>query len=365
MAAVVVFQDITERKQAEVALQQQAEALENQQKWLESVLDLMPTPMVFIEPETAKVTFSNRIADELAGREIPKNKSLEEYSDTYYCTDANGERIPTERMPGVLIARGERLENYEVNWHTTGGIRSTLCWGEILPAMYGHPAIGICMFQDVTRLKQIETEQQFLIELNDAIRAIQDPQEIVWRVVCGTGKYFNITRCTYGDIDSTQEYVIVERDYCNGVISVAGSHQMNSFGPEIIAELKQGKTIVVDDVDSDPRTAGLGATAFNAIQTKSLLCVPLVKQGRFMALFVLHHVSPRHWTAADVALMERIAQKTWLAVERSRAEEKLRESEAYLQFALKVGRMGTWNWDMQTGTMIFRRTLQNFRSATP
>jgi PAS domain-containing protein len=51
--------------------------------------------------------------------------------------------------------------------------------------------------------------------------------------------------------------------------------------------------------------------------------------------------------------MERIAQKTWLAVERSRAEEELRESEAHLQLALKVGRMGTWDWDMQTDALLW------------
>lgn len=118
VAAVVVFQDITaqqaalrERQQVEIALRQQAEALENQQKWLEAILDLMPTPTVFIEPVTAKVTFSNRIANELAGGDIPKNQSLYEYPDTYFCTDANGDRIPTERMPAVLIAQGERFNN--------------------------------------------------------------------------------------------------------------------------------------------------------------------------------------------------------------------------------------------------------------
>ena len=504
-AAVAIFQDITERQQTETLLQQQRDALENQQKWLEMVLDLMPTPTIFMEPETARVTFSNRIANELAGGGLPKNKALDEYADTYYCTDANGDRLPTERMPAVLIAQGERLENYEVNWYTPGGIRPMLCWGEILPAMYGHPAIGICMFQDVTRLKQIEEnlrqteerlqlalssaqifawdmdlstqqvmcsanaveiwgihtgtveafhalmhpddvqpllqaveqaiagdsffayeyrvigpdgairwlksqgrvyldeagrairmigvsanitelkqieadrnrllkqeqtarrqaealleelqqkekQQQFLIELNDAIRAIQDSQEIMWHVVSATGQHFNVTRCTYGEIDATQEYVIVDRDYCNGVISVAGSHQMDAFGPALIAELKQGKTIVVDDVAVDPRTAGPGAAAFDAIQTKSLLCVPLVKQGRFVALFVLHHVAPRQWTEDDVALMERIATKNWLAVEQSRAEAELRESEAHLQLALKVGRMGTWDWNMQMDKIVW------------
>ncbi|MBD2110223.1 MULTISPECIES: PAS domain S-box protein, partial [Cyanophyceae] len=488
-AAAVVLQDITERQQTERLLRQQAEHLENQQKWLEAVLDLMPTPTAFIDPETAKVVFANRIANELAGGDLPKHKPLEEYTNAYYCTDAQGDRIATEQMPAVLLARGEQLQNLEMNWHTPGGIRATLCWGETLPAMYGHAAIGIVMFQDVTRLKQIEAnlrqteerlqlalssaqmvawdwdvetdqvvcspnakeiwgmqvgtadefqafihpddrpllrqateqavagdqsfaqeyrvmaadgevrwlkaqgqaylnesgqavrvagvslniterkhieanreallaelqrkeqQQQFLIELNDAARTLQDSEEIVWRVVSATGKHFNVTRCAYGEIDAAQEHVIVDRDYCNGVISVVGKHHMDSFGAEIIAELKQGKTVVVDDVNCDPRTAGAGAAAFAAIETQSLLCVPLVKSGRFVALLVLHHIAPRAWTTDNVALLERIAEKTWLAVERSRAEADLRESEARLQLALNIGRMGTWEWDMQANTM--------------
>lgn len=141
-------------------------------------------------------------------------------------------------------------------------------------------------------LQHKEKQQQFLIELNDTIRAIQDSKEIMWEVVRTTGQHFQVSRCTYGEIDATQEYVIIDRDYCNGVISIAGSHYMNSFGVEIVTELKQGKTIFVNNVDTDPRTAGSGNAAFDAIQTKSFLCVPLVKEGRFVALFVLHHVTP-------------------------------------------------------------------------
>src|SRR5207237_578893 len=35
----------------------------------------------------------------------------------------------------------------------------------------------------------------------------------------------------------------------------------------------------------------------------------------------------------------------------SRAEAELRESEAHLQLALKVGRMGTWDWNLQMNTV--------------
>nr|AAT41884.1 putative two component hybrid sensor regulator [Fremyella diplosiphon Fd33] len=213
--------------------------------------------------------------------------------------------------------------------------------------------------QLLQELQHKEKQQQFLIELNDTIRAIQDSKEIMWEVVRTTGQHFQVSRCTYGEIDATQEYVIIDRDYCNGVISIAGSHYMNSFGVEIVTELKQGKTIFVNNVDTDPRTAGSGNAAFDAIQTKSFLCVPLVKEGRFVALFVLHHVTPRQWTEDDVIVMERIAQKTWLAVERSRAEEELRHSKTRLQLALMVGRMGTWDWDLQINTLTWSDSHYN------
>ncbi|BAY23828.1 PAS/PAC sensor hybrid histidine kinase [Calothrix sp. NIES-2100] len=189
VAAVTVFQDITARKQAEAKLRQQAEILTNQQRWLETVLDLMPTPMVFIEPETAKITFANRMANELAGGDLAKHKSVGEYPQASYCTDDNGVRIPTARMPAVLIAQGERLQNYQVNWHSSKGIRATLCWGETLPAMYGHPAIGICMFQDVTRLKEIEdnqrhTEERLQLALSSAQIIAWDIDLLANHVVC-------------------------------------------------------------------------------------------------------------------------------------------------------------------------------------
>ncbi|MHC5827365.1 MAG: PAS domain S-box protein, partial [Nostoc sp.] len=90
--SVGAFLDITERKQAE-------EVLLNQQKWLEDVLNLMPRPLLFIEPGTARVTFANRSANELAGGEFPKGVPAADYHTVYHYTNAAGDRIPNEKMP--------------------------------------------------------------------------------------------------------------------------------------------------------------------------------------------------------------------------------------------------------------------------
>jgi PAS domain S-box-containing protein len=157
-------EDITVRKKAE-------ETLQNQQKWLEYVLNLMPTPLLFIEPETAQVTFANKAADELAGGSFPKGQPSKNHHQIYYCTDAFGKRIIDEQMPGVRVARGETLNGLEMDWHTPSGVRSLLIFADTLPAMHGHPATCVLIFQDITKLKDVEKALSLqTVELQEASR---------------------------------------------------------------------------------------------------------------------------------------------------------------------------------------------------
>lgn len=83
------------------------------------------------------------------------------------------------------------------------------------------------------------------------------------------------------------------------------------------------------DCHTDPRAAGEGpAAAWASIGARALIVVPLAKEGRLAAIFYLHEPLPRRWTDAEVALAEDIAERTWDAVERARAEVALRASEA-------------------------------------
>jgi PAS domain S-box-containing protein len=56
--------------------------------------------------------------------------------------------------------------------------------------------------------------------------------------------------------------------------------------------------------------------------------VPLVKAGRLTALLYLHEPAPRRWTDAEAALAEAVAERTWSAVVRARAEAALRDARA-------------------------------------
>ncbi len=148
----VYFRDVSQRKRYEQQLQDSAETLRNQQRWLEALLNLLPVPMLLLEPQTGRVTFANRAANELAGGEFPAGDSGRNVN----CIDEHGRPIPDDQMPSARLARGERIEAQQMNWDTPLGVRQVLVFGETLPAMHGRPAVAVMILQDLTELKRAE-----------------------------------------------------------------------------------------------------------------------------------------------------------------------------------------------------------------
>jgi PAS domain S-box-containing protein len=89
----------------------------------------------------------------MAGGEFPRGAEAADYHSVHFCTDEKGERIPNEEMPGVRAARGERLRNFTMDWHTGDRVRSLVVNSDTLPPLGDEPAIAVVRFEDVSELR--------------------------------------------------------------------------------------------------------------------------------------------------------------------------------------------------------------------
>ncbi len=167
--------EIDDRKQLEQRLQQQADRQTSERQWLEAVLNLLPTPLILVDPEQQRVTFSNQAANAIAGVDIANDVGAT-YSEDYYCTDSAGQILPPEQVPAVRAAQGEKITGTEINWHTPVGVFPLLVYADVLPAMYDRPLISVVVFQDIHERKQIEEQlkesQRFIQQVADATPGI-------------------------------------------------------------------------------------------------------------------------------------------------------------------------------------------------
>ena len=180
---------------------------------------------------------------------------------------------------------------------------------------------GTCT--DIHDRKLAEERQAFLLILNDTLREAPDPTAVTLAAAAALGIRLNAARAGYGEIDAAGEVVRVERDWTRDATmeSLAGeSRILDGFGPAVVAELRAGRTLTVEDCYSDARAGRRYAAVWDSIGCRALIVVPLIREGRLRAIVYLHEPEPRAWTGDEVALVEDVAQRVWHAAERARAE---------------------------------------------
>ncbi|HYE00280.1 MAG TPA: GAF domain-containing protein [Alphaproteobacteria bacterium] len=184
-----------------------------------------------------------------------------------------------------------------------------------------------------------ERRQAFRVALDARLRDLGDPAEAIAFASEALGRHLGVGQVGYAEVEPGDEFVAIQREWNDGsMLSNAGRHRLDDYGPTFIADLRRGRTVTIGDVRLDPRTASPEALAsFGAAGLAAFVNAPLIKSGRLVAVLAVHSASPRHWAAEDVALAEEVAERIWAAAERVRAEAALRESEARQRYRVELG----------------------------
>jgi PAS domain S-box-containing protein len=218
----------------------------------------------------------------------------------------------------------------------------------------GAAAGVMCIVHETTAKVLGGQRLDFLVRLSDRLRRLNEPTEVIAVAQEILGEHLKASRVGYGEVEETERYFTTEHNWTDETVAHrTGTHDLAAFGPGIHGALKRGETLVVRDAASDPRTNSpehLAAFAF--LELSSAVTVSLVKQGRMVAALYVHDRAPRLWNENEIKLIEDVAERTWEAVERARAEAALRESEARLRLALDAGRMAVWEHETATDSIV-------------
>jgi PAS domain S-box-containing protein len=206
-------------------------------------------------------------------------------------------------------------------------------------------------------LHQREERLAFLLRLNDALRPLSDPaaiQEISAQLLAD---HLNVARAGYSELD--RHGYITRHEYTRSGVPRTGSLDGISVGAELREALLRGETLVLTDVDTDPRLTDDDRATLRSRQIAAMVAVTLFKNGRMVASFGANHDGPRAWGGTEIALVRDVAERTWDAVERTRAQALLSEQQEHLRLALDASAGGTWTWVAATNRVEWD---QRFRS---
>ncbi|MEH1809412.1 PAS domain-containing protein [Nostoc sp.] len=145
-----------------------------------------------------------------------------------------------------------------------------------------------------------------------------------------------------------------------------------AFVENYIQRYRQGYVTAIFDIQDssiDPCHVELLAQ----FQVKANLVVPIISDNHFWGLLIAHNcATPRRWQPLEIDLLKELAIQVGIAIrqaelyqqaqneltDRRRVEAELRQSQEWLRLALSASRMGTWNWNIQTGKISWSDNLE-------
>lgn len=206
--------------------------------------------------------------------------------------------------------------------------------------------------RDISMRRAEENRIALLAVIGEIIRTITDPEALLYAVSKAVGEYFDVRRCLFNEIDLYHDLETVHRDYCRGAESVAGQHRISEYSEITSAEMTRGRTVVNTDSRTDPRTAKLYKRVYGPSRERAYVTVPLMRDDTWVASLWLSTDEPRIWDENEVALLEIIAERAWLAVEKLRNESALRESRERFARAFNSSPLAITITSLPTGLLV-------------
>jgi PAS domain S-box-containing protein len=271
--------------------------------------------------------------------------------------ESRGEGAFVQEHPLRLLREGVEEETY---WNC-----------HLLPMLDEAGGVAGLLVQanEVTRTVMAERRLSFQVRLADRLRGVHDPEEAKQAAVELLGSYLGSARVGYAEIDEAQGLAFVQRDWTRDpqVPSLAGqSTPISGFGEQALALFRAGQMLAIPDIRQLPLGSAERTEAWEAAGVRALITVPLVREGELKALLYVHEPTPRAWKRSDAAIARDVAERSWAAVERARAEQSLVESEDHYRHTVELNPQVTWTahpdgqlnrvanrWNVWTGTSGF------------
>jgi signal transduction histidine kinase len=199
-------------------------------------------------------------------------------------------------------------------------------------------------------LRATQERQALLLRLVRGQRETGDPEAMMLAASEALGRHLGANRVGFFEMldDDTMGFTTGWMD--GGLDLLSGTFPAAGIGTGYLAEVRAGRVLAIADFTQDPRAAD---SRFSEIGTRSGIGVPIIRDGRWHAGMYVNHATVRRWTEEEAALVRDVAEQTWDAVERARAVQALREGEARLRMAQEATGIGTWEWDPETGGVLW------------
>jgi PAS domain S-box-containing protein len=200
--------------------------------------------------------------------------------------------------------------------------------------------------RDITDRKRTELNLEFLAGLSEAIGTLTSAGDIAQIAAQEITRHFGVSRVNFSDVnESGDEIAVYFSQHSPGLKDDRRTHRLSDYlDRSLIADLRAGRVVAINDVDTDPRSAQYAAR-YEQWNIRSAMLAPFVEEGHWRFLIVLHKGVPYAWRTDEIDLLREISARVHVRLHRARAEAALGDSEARFRHAVDASGAAVYEVD--------------------
>ncbi|MEU4251589.1 SpoIIE family protein phosphatase [Amycolatopsis sp. NPDC026612] len=238
------------------------------------------------------------------------------------------------------LARG----GYELTYRAVTGDGRVVWLHELAQARPGGATIHGVLLDASGRRSEAE-RQRFLAGFERGLQELDDAEDVMAYAARSLGEYLGADRCAYAEAEEDQDHFLMSGDHATGLPPLPGRFAMSAFGNGCMGAMRAGRSWVVADSFHDDRLEPADLDAYRVTGIRAVICVPLLRGGRFVAAMAVHQATVRHWADAEIDLVELIVGRCWESIQRTHAGRALRDSEQRLRLLVERATDAIWVLD--------------------
>jgi len=193
----------------------------------------------------------------------------------------------------------------------------------------------LCVTSETTQRVQLERRHALQLQVVDTLRRLHHPSDIIETACALIGKYLQLDNACYVEADESDGSFEVVHDWARAPTVPSGTPsplsgrraRLDDFGPSALSMLRTGAPLAVHDTERDPHMPERGAR-YAAAGARSLLVLPRVRRNELKSALVGYSSTTREWDEEAQRVAADIAERSWEALDRVRAEQALRDAVA-------------------------------------
>lgn len=308
------YEDITERKRA-------AAALEQEHALLRTLIDLLPDG-IYVKDRESRFVVANRILARRFGQDSPD--ALLGRSDHDFFPLAAAARY---RANEETVLSGTALQDIEEQVAFPDGATRTVLTTKVPLCDSGGEVLGLVgLWHDITERKRSEQIAQRLAQLGREFSSAAESSQAAEALAEAAQELLGWDACFLHirTPDLKHSHYVLNMDTIEGRRVSVPSTTGDAVGLIERRVMENGACLILREPGSREMFVPFGDTSR---PSASLMYVPLRHQGRYLGMFSIQSYRPQAYDPAALELLQTMADHVAGALERIRAEQALRESE--------------------------------------